>query len=151
MDQPQQPTPAARPAATASEKPSSAYRPLQQKTKIGGNISNRGISSVNALGTPLGRYQKIVTDAIGSRWYAYTQSKMGLINIGTLQAHFVVDRTGRIKSLKILSNTSNEAFANICLQSILDANLPPSPDDVADTLPTEGLEWDGITFTLYPN
>jgi outer membrane biosynthesis protein TonB len=138
-------------ARAAPQQPSSAYRPERQKTRIGGNISNRGISSVNALGTPLGRYQKIVTDAIGSRWYAYTQSKMDLINIGTLTVRFYVDRTGKIQKLKVLGNTSNEAFANICLQSILDANLPPIPDDVADTLPPEGLEWDGITFTLYPN
>jgi hypothetical protein len=140
------------PAATAApQQPSSAYRPERQKTRIGGNISNRGISSVNALGTPLGRYQKIVTDAIGSRWYAYTQSHMDMISIGTLRAHFFVDRTGKIRDLKILNNTSNEAFANVCLQSILDANLPPIPDDVAATLPSEGLEWDGISFTMYPN
>ena len=36
---------------------------------MAGNITNRGISSVNALGAPLGRYQKIVADSIGSRWY----------------------------------------------------------------------------------
>ena len=74
-----------------------------------------------------------------------------MITVGTLSAHFFVDRSGKIKNLRIVSNTSNEAFANICLQSILDANLPPIPDDVAATLPSEGLEWDGITFTLYPN
>jgi hypothetical protein len=106
---------------------------------------------VNALGTPLGRYQKIVTDAIGSRWYAYTQSKADLITLGTLTAHFTVDRSGKIKNLRILRNTSNETFANICLQSILDANLPPIPDDVASTLPSEGLEWDGVNFIMYPN
>ena len=149
---PQVATPQPQSQATAApQQPSSAYRPERQRTRIGGNISNRGISSVNALGTPLGRYQKIVTDAIGSRWYAYTQSRMDLISIGTLKVHFYVDRTGKIKNLKVLGNSSNEAFANICLQSILDANLPPIPDDVADTLPPEGLEWDGITFTLYPN
>jgi outer membrane biosynthesis protein TonB len=142
------PQPVAKPAA---QQPSSAYRPERQKTRIGGNISNRGISSVNALGTPLGRYQKIVTDAIGSRWYAYTQSKLDLINVGTLTVHFYVDRQGKIKDLKILKNTSNETFANICLQSILESNLPPIPDDVAATLPSEGLEWDGINFIMYPN
>jgi outer membrane biosynthesis protein TonB len=150
VPEPQTATP--RPQATAApQQPASAYRPERQRTRIGGNISNRGISSVNALGTPLGRYQKIVTDAIGSRWYAYTQSKMDLINIGTLTVHFFVDRNGKIKDLQVRGNTSNEAFANICLQSILDANLPPIPDDVADTLPAQGLEWDGITFTMYPN
>ena len=137
--------------SAAPQQPASAYRPERQQTRIRGNISNRGISSVNALGTPLGRYQKIVTDAIGSRWYAYTESRRDLINIGTLTAHFFVDRNGKVQGLKIISNTSNEAFANICLQSILDAKLPPIPDDVAATLPPEGLEWDGVNFIMYPN
>src|SRR5947209_13964519 len=52
------PTPA--PAVQPSVAPTpaqvrSAYRPLEQQTRIRGNISNRGISSVNAIGTPLGR------------------------------------------------------------------------------------------------
>jgi hypothetical protein len=149
-EQPQQATPAPQPQATAREKPTSAFRPLQQKTQIGGNISNRGIASVNAVGTPLGRYQKIVRDAVGSRWYAYTGSKTGFLNIGTLNAHFVVDRTGKIKDLKILSNTSNETFANVCLQSIMNANLPPIPEDVADTLPPEGLDGE-MSFTMFAN
>ena len=150
----QQPTATPFPEAQATpqpQQPSSAYRPEQQKTKIAGNISNRGISRVNALGTPLGRYQKIVTDAIGSRWYALTRSKSDMITIGTLSAHFFVDRSGKIKDIKILSNSSNEAFANVCLQSIMDANLPPIPEDVAATLPSEGLEWDQVNFTMYPN
>jgi protein TonB len=144
------PPPQVQPSA-APRPPGSAYRPERQKTQIGGNISNRGIARVNALGTPLGRYQKIVTDAIGSRWYAYVDSKREMIGIGTLQAHFVVDRSGKIKGLKILSNSSNETFANVCLQSILDANLPPIPDDVADTLPSEGLDSGEMSFTMYAN
>jgi outer membrane biosynthesis protein TonB len=151
VDQPQQPTPAPQPAASARERPNSAYRPLKQKTQIGGNISNRGISSVNAMGTPLGRYQKIVDDAVGSHWYAYVDSKNDIITIGTLIARFVVDRSGQIKNLRIVTNTSNEAFANVCLRSIMDAKLPPIPDDVAATLPPEGLQYDEMTFTMYPN
>ena len=65
-------------------KPQSAYRRQKERTHIAGNITNRGISSVNALGTPLGRYQKIVADSIGSRWYTYVDQKRDLINIGTL-------------------------------------------------------------------
>src|SRR5216117_3052173 len=118
----------------------SAYRRLKERTQIAGNITNRGISAVNALGTPLGRYQKIVADSIGSRWYTYVDQKRDLITIGTLRLRFNVDRSGRVKDLKITENTSNEAFANICLQSVLEAQLPPIPDDVADALPSEGLE-----------
>src|SRR5437773_11656694 len=50
--------------ANASSQPKSAYRRQKERTQIAGNITNRGISSVNALGTPLGRYQKIVADSI---------------------------------------------------------------------------------------
>src|SRR5882724_10122561 len=68
-------------AANASSQPKSTYRRQKERTNIAGNITNRGISSVNALGTPLGRYQKIVADSIGSRWYTYVEQKRDLINI----------------------------------------------------------------------
>jgi outer membrane biosynthesis protein TonB len=143
------PTPAVEPSpAPASIQ--SAYRALKDRTRISGNITNRGISSVNAFGTPLGSYEKKLKDEIGSRWYAYVDQKRDLISIGTLQLRFHVDRSGRVKNLKITENTSNEAFANVCLQSVLEAQLPPIPDDVADALPSEGLEAEE-NFIIYPN
>jgi outer membrane biosynthesis protein TonB len=146
------PTPRTQPSTAATPaQMRSKYRPLKDQTRISGNITNRGISSVNALGTPLGRYEKILKDSIGSRWYAYVDQKRDLISIGTLQLRFYVDRSGRVKNLKITENTSNESFANVCLQSVLEAQLPPIPDDVADTLPPEGLQVDGFNFTIYPN
>ena len=124
---------------------------MKERTRISGSITNHGISSVNALGTPLGRYEKILKDAIGSRWYAYVDRKRDLINIGTLQLRFFIDRSGQVKDLKITENTSNEAFANVCLQSVLEAKFPPIPDDLANTLPSEGLEVEGMSFIIYPN
>jgi outer membrane biosynthesis protein TonB len=146
----QRPTPAAEPSV-ASPQARSAYRRLKERTHISGNITNRGISSVNALGTPLGRYQKIVADSIGSRWYAFVEQKQDLVNIGTLRLRFYIDRSGRVKDLKVTENSSNEAFANVCVQSVLEAQLPPIPDDVANTLPPEGLEVDGLGFIIFPN
>src|SRR6266480_1843504 len=144
------PTPAVEPSiAPASMR--SAYRALKDRTRISGRITNRGISSVNALGTPLGRYQKIVTDSVGSRWYTYVDQKRDLINIGTLRLRFYVDRNVVVKNLKVTENSSNEAFANVCLQSVLEAQLPPIPEEVASTLPPEGLEFDAFSFTIYPN
>src|SRR6266702_936210 len=137
--------------ANASSQPKSTYRRQKERTQIAGNITNRGISSVNALGTPLGRYQKIVADSIGSRWYTYVEQKRDLISIGTLRLRFYVDRSGKVKALKITENSSNEAFANVCVQSVLEANLPPIPEDVANTLPPEGLEVDGLGFIIFPN
>jgi len=136
--------------ATKPQQPSSSYQPMKERTRSSGSISNHGISSVNALGTPLGRYEKMIQDAIGSRWYAYVQERMDLINLGTAQVVFYVDRSGRVKNLKVIKNTSNEAFANVCLQSILEIQVPPIPEDVASTLPPEGLD-EQITFTMFPN
>ena len=138
-------------AAAASSQAQSAYRRQKERTHIAGNITNRGISSVNALGTPLGRYQKIVADSIGSRWYTYVDQKRDLINIGTLRLRFVIDPSGRVKNLKVTENSSNEAFASVCVQSVLEAHLPPIPEDVAQSLPSEGLEIEGLGFIIFPN
>jgi outer membrane biosynthesis protein TonB len=145
----QQPTPAAEPSA-ASQQTRSAYRAQKERTRISGQITNRGVSSVNALGTPLGRYQKFLLDAIGSRWYAFVEQKRDLINIGTTRVVFVVDRDGHVKNLKIIENTGNETLANVCIQAVQDAQLPPMPDDLATTLPADGFPMD-IPFTVFRN
>src|SRR6266480_71868 len=146
----QKPTAAVEPSSAASQA-QSAYRRLKERTHISGNITSRGISAVNALGTPLGRYQKIVADSIGSRWYTYVEQKRDLITIGTLRLSFVVDPSGRVKDLKVTENSSNEAFASVCVQSVLEAHLPPIPEEVVNTLPPEGLEVDGLGFIIFPN
>jgi len=146
----QKPTAALEPSTAASQA-QSAYRRMKERSRISGNITSRGISAVNALGTPLGRYQKIVADSIGSRWYVYVEQKRDLITIGTLRLRFDIDRSGQVKNLKITENSSNEAFANVCVQSVLEAHLPPIPEEVANTLPPEGLEVDGLGFIIFPN
>jgi outer membrane biosynthesis protein TonB len=144
-------TPTPRPsAASTPQAPKSSYQPLKERTRLAGSISNRGTSAVNAVGTPLGRYEKMIQDAIGSRWYAYVGEKADLISLGTAQVIFSVDRSGRVKNLKLIKNSSNEAFANVCLQSILEIQMPPIPEDVARTLPPEGLD-EQIVFTMFPN
>lgn len=138
-------------AASTPQPPRSSYQRLKEKTKLSGAITNRGMSSVNAVGTPLGRYVKTIQDAIGSRWYTYTPAKLDLISLGTAQVVFTVDRSGKVTNLKIISNSSNEVFANVCLQSILEIDRQfPIPEEVAATLPPEGLEQQ-LTFTMFPN
>jgi outer membrane biosynthesis protein TonB len=81
----------------------------------------------------------------------FVDQQRDLITIGTLRLRFFIDRSGKVKSLKITENSSNEAFANVCVQSVLEAHLPPIPEDVANTLPAEGLEVDGLGFIIFPN
>jgi hypothetical protein len=56
-----------------------------------------------------------------------------------------------VKNLKVTENSSNEAFASVCVQSVMEAHLPPIPEDVAQSLPPEGLEMEDLGFIIFPN
>ncbi len=145
--------PASVPTAAPRPKPAlaaSSYQAQKEETRITGSITNRGPSAVNAVGTPLGRYRKAVSDAIGSRWYYHIDKKRDLISIGTAHLEAELDAQGHVKQLRVLSNNANEAFANICLQSFQEAHIPPIPPDLITTLPDGRMHID-FSFTSYPN
>jgi TonB family protein len=132
------------------ETPSSSYRQQKTQTRIAGSISRQGPSSVNAVGTPLGRYQKQMYDAVGARWYQHMEQRRDLVSIGTARLSFQIDRSGRVTNLRVIENTANEAFASVCLQAVQELKLPPIPEDVAINLPNEGLQAE-LTFISYAN
>jgi outer membrane biosynthesis protein TonB len=145
--------PASAPTAAPRPKPAlapSSYQAQKEETRITGRLTNRGPSSVNAVGTPLGRYQKAISDAIGSRWYYYMSKKMDLVSIGTAHLEAELDAQGHVKELRVVSNNANEAFANICLQSFQEAHIPPIPPDLIASLPDGRMHID-FSFTSYPN
>ena len=117
---------------------------------IRGSISNKGKASVAAAATPLGRYKKSLSDAISSRWYYYIDDHMELLNFGTTTVSFYVNQQGKVNGLSIVSNTSNQAFADCCIKSIMEAKLPPIPPEIATTLQGEHLEIE-YRFTIYTN
>ena len=137
-----QTTPAPRPA------PSTAYRREQTPERMAGNISKRGVSSVNAVGTPLGRYEKSVYSAIGARWYRLCDENRDRVDIGTVRVQFMVAPDGKIGDIKIISGGTSASFTNLCLQSVQDATPEPIPDDVMAVLPPEGLAGE-VSFTGY--
>jgi len=130
------------------ERPASAYRPQKEETKITGSISNRGPTAADAVATPLGRYRKQISDAIGSRWYFYVKQKSDVASLGTALLTGEVDDKGHIQNLRIVSNNANEAFANICLQSFQEAEIPPIPADLIAALPGGRMPVE-ISFTYY--
>ena len=143
---PSPPSPPPAPPATPGAK--KGYQPETRQTVIRGNISNRGRSSVAAEATPLGRYRKAVSDAIGSRWYYYVDDRMSLLSIGTVDVTFRVNASGKVTGLKVLHSNSNESLTDCSVRSIMDAKLPPIPPDVAATLQGGTLEID-YSFTIY--
>jgi TonB family protein len=121
--------------------PQTAYRPQKIVTRMQGNISNRGRSSVGAIGTPQGRFQKAVEDAVGSRWYYYVGQRADLVDIGTVRIDFKITPSGRVKDARIVSNSSNQTFGSVSLQSILEASIPPMPPELSNLVPESGLEF----------
>ncbi len=154
---------AATPAPTPDPREEAMLRPVQprppsapgyqaqsEQTKIEGNISNRGKAGVDAVSTPLGRYQKTLAAAIGSRWNYYVRRNMDLIQVGTVQVRFYVTREGRTTNVLVRDSTSNTAFESFCVESITAAEIPPIPPEVVPLLEQNRLEID-YTFTIYPN
>ncbi len=125
-----------------------SYQPDKRTNKIVGSVDSRGRSSVDSVATPLGRYRKALSDAIGSRWYFYTTSRMDLISLGTVRLRFFVKADGSVEDIEILSNTSNASFGTFTLQAVLEAEIPPIPPDIAQTLENNRLEVE-YTFTVY--
>ena len=149
------PTPTETPTPTPppEEKPKSAassYQDYQQKTIIRGGINNRGRSAVNAVGTPQGRYKKLLEDAIGSRWYYYIKAKGDLVSIGTTSVTFEILADGSVKNLRMTENTTTEATASIALRSIQETKFPPIPEDLLSALP-EGRFTMEESFTIFAN
>src|SRR5437667_5425844 len=129
---------------------SSAYRREQIQERMAGNISKRGVASVNAVGTPLGRYEKKVYDAIGKRWYALCDANRDRVDIGTVHVQFVVAPNGKINDIKVTSGGTSASFTNLCLQSIQEAKPEAIPEDVMAVLPPDGLPGE-ISFTGFQN
>jgi TonB family protein len=147
MLRPTTPTPRPTPSRQAERTPQrqsappTAYRQEQRITRMQGNINSRGRSSIAALGTPQGRFQKAVQDAIGSRWYYYVRERSDLINIGTVQIKFYVRPDGKVEDVKVLRNSSNETLASTSLESIIEANIPPMPDELSPLLSGDRMEF----------
>ncbi len=128
--------------------PITAYRPEQRVTRMQGNIDSRGRASIAAVGTPQGRFEKAVSDAVGSRWYYYVRERSDVISVGTVQIKFYILPDGRVEDVRVIRNSSNEGLASASLQSILDAEIPPMPEELSSVSPDGRMEFT-MSFTSY--
>ncbi|MFI0348034.1 MAG: energy transducer TonB [Chthoniobacterales bacterium] len=116
---------------------------------IRGNISNKGKASVAAEATPIGHYKKMTSNAVRSRWHYYIDDHLDLFNFGTTTISFYITKEGKVTNLRIISNTSNQAFVDCCIKSIMEAKLAIIPPEITATLQDEHLEVE-YCFTVYP-
>jgi hypothetical protein len=133
------------PVPVRRDQPSSAYHPLEERTASSGSITTHGASSVAAVATPFGRYQKAMLDSIRAVWTQEIEARSDMASLGTIKVHFAVDRTGHVHAPRVLSNSSNEALASITLDAISTAAIPPIPPDVVESMSSALLQLD-VTF-----
>ena len=146
---PRPPSPKASRTPERQSLPPTAYRQEQRANRMQGNINNRGRSSIAAVGTPWGRFQKTVQDAIGSRWYYYIRDGSSIPSFGTAQIRFYIRADGKVEDVKVISNTSNETLASESIRAIINADIPPMPEDLA---PVSGDRMEFTeTFSIVPN
>lgn len=144
-ERPEENTPRQPPPALPPPRPS--YRPQTRATRLSGSVSNRGKTSVAALSTPLGRYRKQISDAIGSSWYYHIGSRMDMFSLGTIKVLFNIEKDGKARNPRVLSNTSNESFEIVTIESIRSAEIPPIPPDVLPILDGGRIEID-FSFSI---
>lgn len=135
------------PPSTASPAVRPSYRPQTRATRLSGSISNRGKSAVAALATPLGRYRKAISDAIGSSWYYHIGPRMDMFSLGTIKVLFDIEQDGKARHPRVLANSSNESFEIVTIESIRAAEIPPIPPDVLPVLDGGRIEID-FTFSI---
>jgi TonB family protein len=126
------------------------YQPQTRITRIRGNISNKGRAAVSATATPLGRYKKMLSDAVGSRWYYYVTEQLGLLNVGTVEVRFLVRENGKVERVQVLRNSSNESFAACTVRAIMEADIPPIPKELVPMLEGSRIEIE-FSFTILSN
>jgi TonB family protein len=123
------------------------YQPQTRVTRLVGGISTKGRASIGAEASPLGRYKKQISDAIGSRWYYYVSDMIDLVNVGTVQLTFVVGKNGKVTDVRVVRNSSNETLASLSVRAIIEAEIPPMPKEVAGVVAGEKVEVD-FTFAV---
>lgn len=116
------------------------FSPDELQNVTNGTLTNVGQNAVDAEGTAAGAYKKKVKQEISRMWHRYRVQHGDFVTYGILKLECRVDRHGKVHDLRVVENDANSVLAEFSLKAILDADLPPMPDDVAAELGPMGLE-----------
>lgn len=155
MEEPQQMAKLTTPAPPPQPKRESGYQPEQTQNRIEGSISNRGKKSVDAVATPMGKFTKQVNTMIGSRWTYYVQNppEPGLYAFGVAEVKFYITQEGKVEDVRVLRNSANRSFAEMCVAAIRDAQRNDAdsfrPPEGALEVMRDGRFECSLTFNYY--
>ncbi len=114
-----------------------------------GGVKRRDLkSSLDALSTPFGNYDRAIVEAISQRWYDLLDSqKFADSRTGKVTVSFHLNADGSITELKISDNTVGDLLGYVCQEAIQQAApFGPWPSDMRRMV---GANFREITFTFY--
>ncbi|MDF1824525.1 MAG: hypothetical protein P1U68_07770 [Verrucomicrobiales bacterium] len=116
------------------------FSPERIQNTTNGTLSNIGQNAVDAEGTEVGKYKNQVRKEISRMWHRYRLQHGDFVTYGILKLECRIDRHGKVHDLKVVENDANSVLAEFSLKAILDADLPPMTEEVAEKLGPVGLE-----------
>jgi TonB family protein len=125
--------------------PNPGYSPQMRRTKTNGANLPPGEDGIDAVATPVGRYKKAVSAAVGSRWNYYIQQRMSLLQTGKVLIVFSIDARGKVRGFHVEENTSNTAHAALVEQCVREAEFDPPPPEAL----RNGVFEYPMSFNLY--
>lgn len=111
-----------------------------RRRKLRGTLSNQGAPSFDAKATPTGKYLAQVTREIERKWRAQVDQHRDFFSFATLRVTFKIDKSGTVHDLKISRAEANAVIKDFTLSAILEAELPPIPEDLWDILEGEQIQ-----------
>lgn len=116
------------------------FSPEKLQNQTNGTLSNIGQNAVDAEGTAVGAYKAKVRNIVSRMWHKYRLQHGDYVTYGILRLECRIDRNGKVHDLKVVENNANTVLAEFSLKAILDADLPPMPEEVVQELGPLGLQ-----------
>ena len=87
------------------------------------------------LPAPVKAYQANAVARADAVWNRLLSPRaMDNLSTGTVKVAFYIARDGRVQNLRVVSNTGNQALAELAIRTIQETRMPPIPPTVVATL-----------------
>lgn len=120
-----------------------AFQPQTRTSDRAGTVDQPGLeNAVNARSTPRGQYIRKVTGEIEKRWHFLRSQRADFVQPGKLRLRFYVNRDGKVRpqDIFIVSSNANPVLTDFSLQAIMEANIPPIPQELLSQLEQDRVE-----------
>jgi hypothetical protein len=138
------------PPVPPSPKPGkNEFVPQKRTSEVKGRISNIGQQdSADAVATAEGRYIAQVKAAINQRWLYHTMHQADFVQPCDIVVQMYITKEGKAKDVRILSSNGNAVVTDFTLGSVLEAKIPPIPEDLREQMTSDLFEMP-MEFLIY--